>query len=155
MSERKKHTNRLLVFMGLLFLLSFLPWNTLNAKAAVTLSRKKMILTVNQKQYLRVKGRPAGSTLIWRSSNTSVATVAGGTVRARRRGQIRGIKGMVENNAYCPDILIQSAAVNAAINAFNKELLANHIRTCVADDIRNGKDEAIDELVVTLQKLMK
>lgn len=73
----------------------------------------------------------------------------------RIEGQIRGIKGMVENNAYCPDILIQSAAVNAAINAFNKELLANHIRTCVADDIRNGKDEAIDELVVTLQKLMK
>lgn len=62
---------------------------------------------------------------------------------------------MVENDAYCPDILIQSAAVNAAINAFNKELLANHIRTCVADDIRNGKDEVIDELVVTLQKLMK
>lgn len=73
----------------------------------------------------------------------------------RIEGQIRGIKGMVENNAYCPDILIQSAAVKAAINAFNKELLANHIRTCVADDIRNGKDEAIDELVVTLQKLMK
>jgi len=73
----------------------------------------------------------------------------------RIEGQIRGIKGMVENNAYCPDILIQSAAVNAAINAFNKELLANHIRTCVANDIRNGKDEAIDELVVTLQKLMK
>lgn len=73
----------------------------------------------------------------------------------RIEGQIRGIKGMVENNAYCPDILIQSAAVNAAINAFNKELLANHIRTCVADDIRNGKDEVIDELVVTLQKLMK
>ena len=73
----------------------------------------------------------------------------------RIEGQLRGLKGMVENNAYCPDILIQSAAVNAAINAFNKELLANHIRTCVADDIRNGKDEAIDELVVTLQKLMK
>ena len=73
----------------------------------------------------------------------------------RIEGQIRGIKGMVENDAYCPDILIQSAAVNAAINAFNKELLANHIRTCVADNIRNGKDEAIDELVVTLQKLMK
>ena len=73
----------------------------------------------------------------------------------RIEGQIRGIKGMVENDAYCPDILIQSAAVNAAINAFNKELLANHIRTCVADDIRNGKDEVIDELVVTLQKLMK
>lgn len=73
----------------------------------------------------------------------------------RIEGQIRGIKGMVENDAYCPDILIQSAAVNAAINAFNKELLANHIRTCVADDIRNGKDEVIDELMVTLQKLMK
>ena len=73
----------------------------------------------------------------------------------RIEGQIRGIKGMVETNAYCPDILRQSAAVNAAINDFNKELLANHIRTCVADDIRNGKDEAIDELVVTLQKLMK
>ena len=73
----------------------------------------------------------------------------------RIEGQIRGIKGMVENNAYCPDILIQSAAVNAAINAFNKELLANHIRTCVADDIRNGKEETIEELVVTLQKLMK
>ena len=73
----------------------------------------------------------------------------------RIEGQISGIKGMVENDAYCPDILIQSAAVNAAINAFNKELLANHIRTCVADDIRNGKDEVIDELVVTLQKLMK
>ena len=52
----------------------------------------------------------------------------------RIEGQIRGIKGMVENNAYCPDILIQSAAVNAAINAFNKELLANHIRTCAADE---------------------
>ncbi len=74
---------------------------------------------------------------------------------SRIEGQIRGIRGMVENGAYCPDILVQSAAVNAAVNAFNKELLASHIRTCVADDIRNGKDEVIDELVVTLQKLMK
>ncbi len=73
----------------------------------------------------------------------------------RIEGQIRGIKGMLEKNAYCPDILVQSAAVSAAVNAFNKELLASHIRTCVADDIRNGKDEVIDELVVTLQKLMK
>ena len=73
----------------------------------------------------------------------------------RIEGQIRGIRGMVENNAYCPDILIQSAAVNAAVNAFNKELLASHIRTCVAEDIREGKDEVIDELVATLQKLMK
>ena len=73
----------------------------------------------------------------------------------RIEGQIRGIRGMVENGAYCADILVQSAAVNAAVNAFNKELLASHIRTCVADDIRQGKDEVIDELVVTLQKLMK
>ena len=73
----------------------------------------------------------------------------------RLEGQIRGIRGMVENDAYCPDILVQSAAVNAAVNAFNKELLASHIRTCVAQDIREGKDKVIDELVVTLQKLMK
>lgn len=73
----------------------------------------------------------------------------------RIEGQIRGIRGMVERSAYCPDILIQSAAVSAAINAFNKELLASHIRTCVAQDIRAGKDETIDELVATLQKLMK
>ena len=70
-------------------------------------------------------------------------------------GQIRGIRGMVEAGAYCPDILVQAAAVNAAINAFNKELLASHIRTCVAQDIRDGKDQVIDELVTTLQKLMK
>ena len=73
----------------------------------------------------------------------------------RIEGQIRGIIGMLENDAYCNDILIQSAAVNAAVNSFNKELLANHIRTCVAEDIRNGKDEAIDELVDLLKKLMK
>lgn len=73
----------------------------------------------------------------------------------RIEGQIRGIKGMVENDVYCTDILIQVSAVNAALNAFNKELLSNHIHTCVANDIRNGKDETIDELVVTLQKLMK
>ena len=70
----------------------------------------------------------------------------------RIEGQIRGIKGMVEKDAYCPDILIQVAA---ALNSFNKVLLANHIRTCVAEDIRAGKDEVIDELVTTLQKLMK
>ena len=73
----------------------------------------------------------------------------------RIEGQIRGIRGMVEKGAYCTDILIQSAAVTAAVNAFNKELLANHIRTCVAQDIRDGKEEIIDELVATLQKLMK
>ena len=73
----------------------------------------------------------------------------------RIEGQIRGIRGMVENDAYCPDILVQVAAANAALNAFTKELLANHIKTCVADDIRAGNDEVIDELVTTLQKLMR
>lgn len=74
---------------------------------------------------------------------------------SRIEGQIRGIKGMVENNAYCTDILVQAAAVSAAVNAFNRELLSNHIRTCVADNIRNGNDEVIDELMDTLRKLMK
>ncbi|MCI8863850.1 MAG: metal-sensing transcriptional repressor [Lachnospiraceae bacterium] len=73
----------------------------------------------------------------------------------RIEGQVRGIKGMVEKDAYCTDILIQVAAVNAALNSFNKVLLADHIRTCVARDIRDGKEETLDELVVTLQKLMK
>lgn len=73
----------------------------------------------------------------------------------RIAGQIQGIKGMIERDAYCTDILTQSSAVTAAMNAFNRELLASHIRTCVAQDIREGKDETIDELVSTLQKLMK
>ena len=73
----------------------------------------------------------------------------------RIEGQIRGIRGMIENDAYCTDILIQSSAANAALNAFNKELLSNHIRGCVARDIREGKDETIEELLSTLQKLMK
>ena len=73
----------------------------------------------------------------------------------RIEGQIRGIKGMIEKNAYCPDILVQSSAVSAAINAFNKELLANHIKTCVVNDIHNGNNETIAELLATLQKLMK
>ncbi len=73
----------------------------------------------------------------------------------RIAGQINGIRKMVENNAYCPDILVQSAAANAALNSFNKELLAEHIRTCVADNIKNGNEEVVDELVKTLQKLMK
>ena len=73
----------------------------------------------------------------------------------RMEGQIRGIRGMVEKDAYCEDILIQSTAVNAAVSAFNKELIASHIRGCVARDIREGRDEVIDEFVATLQKLMK
>lgn len=73
----------------------------------------------------------------------------------RIEGQVRGVEGMLENDAYCTDILMQVSAINSALNSFNKALLANHIRTCVANDIREGKDEVIDELVVALQKLMK
>ncbi len=74
---------------------------------------------------------------------------------SRIEGQIRGIKKMLENDAYCNDILIQSAAVSAAVNAFNRELLSNHIHSCVVRDIREGNDEVVDELMATLQKLMK
>ena len=74
---------------------------------------------------------------------------------SRIEGQIRGIKKMVEEDAYCIDILVLVAAANAALNSFNKVLLGEHIKTCVANDIREGKDETIDELVTTLQKLMK
>lgn len=74
---------------------------------------------------------------------------------SRIEGQVRGIKGMVEKNAYCPDILMQVAAITAALNSFNKVLLANHIKSCVTRDIKDGKEETVDELVVTLQKLMK
>ena len=76
--------------------------------------------------------------------------------RLRRiEGQVRGLQAMVEADAYCNDVLTQSAAVNAAINAFNRELLASHIRTCVRSDIQAGNDEVIDEMLSTLQKLMK
>ena len=73
----------------------------------------------------------------------------------RIEGQVRGIRGMLEKDAYCPDILAQAAAANAALNAFSRELLAQHIRTCVARDIREGKDEIIDELMDTLRRLMR
>ncbi|MBQ8618920.1 MAG: metal-sensing transcriptional repressor [Clostridia bacterium] len=73
----------------------------------------------------------------------------------RIEGQIRGIRGMVERDAYCTDILTQVSAASAALNSFTKMLLSNHIKTCVAQDIREGKDETVDELVNTLQKLMK
>ncbi len=73
----------------------------------------------------------------------------------RIEGQVRGVEGMLENSAYCTDILMQVSAITSALNSFNKALLANHMRTCVADNIREGNDEVIDELVTTLQKLMK
>ena len=73
----------------------------------------------------------------------------------RMEGQIRGIHKMVDEDRYCVDILTQVSAIQSALNAFNKELLSQHIRSCVVDDIRAGKDEVVDELVSTLQKLMK
>ena len=73
----------------------------------------------------------------------------------RIEGQVRGIQGMLENDAYCADVLTQVAAVNAALNSFSKVLLAEHVRTCVADNIRAGNDKVIDELAVLLQKLMR
>lgn len=73
----------------------------------------------------------------------------------RIEGQVRGIESMVERSAYCTDILMQVSAVTSALNSFNRVLLENHIRTCVADNIREGNDEVIGELVAVLQKMMK
>ncbi len=73
---------------------------------------------------------------------------------SRIEGQVRGLKRMVYDDAYCTDILIQTSAVSSAIKAFNRELLSNHIRTCVANDIKQGNEQAIDELMDTLKKLM-
>ncbi len=73
----------------------------------------------------------------------------------RIEGQIRGLRGMVENDAYCTDILTQSAAVNAAVNAFNRELITRHIETCVTREVAAGNTVVLEELVATLQKLMK
>ncbi len=82
-------------------------------------------------------------------------TVCCGSGRHKKRTPEEGLEKMVENNAYCPDILIQSSAAASALNSFNKTLLGCHIRGCVAEDIRNGRDETVDELCNVLQKLMK
>lgn len=74
---------------------------------------------------------------------------------SRIEGQVRGLREMLERDVYCIDILVQVSAVNAALNSFSKELLGEHLRTCVADNLRQGNDEVIDELVAALQKLMK
>ena len=74
---------------------------------------------------------------------------------SRIEGQIRGLRAMVEKDAYCPDILTQASAASAALNGFAKALLTEHIRTCVAEDVRRGSDETLDELLDTLQKWMK
>ena len=99
------------------------------------------------------------------------ATTGHGTPRTRHRspeeyqdlinrlnrveGQVRGIRGMVEKDAYCPDILFQASAVSKALDSFCKELLGQHIRTCVVDDLEAGRYEAVDELVRVIQRLMK
>ena len=74
---------------------------------------------------------------------------------SRIEGQVRGIRGMVESDAYCVDILTQVTAVTAALNAFSRELLAEHIRTCVTHDLKEGKDGTVEELVETVRKMMK
>ncbi|MBP5154062.1 MAG: metal-sensing transcriptional repressor [Lachnospiraceae bacterium] len=73
----------------------------------------------------------------------------------RIEGQVRGLQKMLEENAYCPDILVQVSAVNSALSSFGKVLLAEHFRSCVTEDIRNGHEEAVDEMVALLQKLMR
>ncbi len=73
----------------------------------------------------------------------------------RIEGQIRGIKNMIQNDAYCADVLVQSSAASAALNGFNRQIIDNHIKTCVSRDIKQGKDEVVDELVDLLHKLMK
>mgnify|MGYP002675017792 FL=1 len=77
------------------------------------------------------------------------------TRMSRIEGQVRGVKAMVEDDRYCVDILTQVSAIQAALNSFNKELLSRHIKSCVSEDIREGKEEAVDELCDLLQKLMK
>ena len=74
---------------------------------------------------------------------------------SRIEGQVRGLREMLQKDVYCPDILIQVSAVNAALNSFSKELLSEHLRTCVAENLREGNDGVVDELVAVLQKLMK
>lgn len=73
----------------------------------------------------------------------------------RIEGQVRGLKRMLDENSYCTDILTQTTAVSSALDAFSRELLGNHIKSCVAENIRNGNDEIIDELLDTLRKMMK
>ena len=74
---------------------------------------------------------------------------------SRIEGQVRGVRGMVEKECYCTDILTQVSAIQSALNAFSRELLSNHIHSCVVQDIQNGHLEVVDDLLVTIQKLMK
>lgn len=72
----------------------------------------------------------------------------------RIEGQVRGIKGMIEKDIYCDDVLNQIAAVQSAMNSVGKLILENHIKGCLVKKIRNGEDEVVDELLVTIGKLL-
>ena len=74
---------------------------------------------------------------------------------SRLEGQVRGVRKMVENDAYCNDILVQTAAISAAVNAFSREVLRSHLKSCVIRDIREGRDEVADELMETLERMMR
>ena len=73
----------------------------------------------------------------------------------RIEGQVKGVQRMLEDNAYCPDIMVQVSAINNALNSFNKVLLAEHLKTCVVDDIKAGREDTIEELTETLKKVMR
>ena len=73
----------------------------------------------------------------------------------RIEGQVKGVQRMMEENAYCPDIMVQVSAINNALNGFNKVLLSEHLRTCVVDDIKAGREDTIEELTETLKKVMR
>lgn len=74
---------------------------------------------------------------------------------SRIEGQVRGVKKMIEEERYCVDVLTQVSAIQSALNSFNKVLLSNHIKSCVVEDIQNGREEVVDELCSTIQKLMR
>ena len=73
----------------------------------------------------------------------------------RIEGQVKGVQRMLEDNAYCPDIMVQVSAINNALNSFNKVLLAEHLKICVVDDIKAGREDTIEELTETLKKVMR
>jgi DNA-binding FrmR family transcriptional regulator len=76
--------------------------------------------------------------------------------RLRRiEGQVRGVAGMVERDAYCVDILTQVQAISSALTSFSTALLDSHLKTCVRDDILDGRDEVLDELVGVISRFMK
>lgn len=128
-------------------------------KKCLTYTLRGYIIQNTPKGYIELKRGVAMAcepTCCYRTKERTEAEYKSLVHRLNRiEGQIRGIRGMLEKSAYCPDILAQAAAANAALNAFSRELLAQHLRTCVVQDIRQGKDETIDELMDTLRKLMR